>query len=257
MRVSLARRGARERGNPIMPRLRQRLPIPPVSRWLRSMLVVCAGLCWTGNLYAANPTQTENAKPGSPDWQLTNAATNHEIEGYASLTSVNRGGQISFFVNTSDPLYTLELFRMGWYGGLGGRRMTPPIQLSGVVQPIPTPDPTTGLVDCQWSSSYVLTIFNPADPSDWVSGVYLGKLTGLTSGKQSYIVFVVRDDSRASDLLFQTSVTTYQAYNAWGGNSFYRSATHVSFNRPYDNDPLHDRYDGFSVPPRRRPVPAQ
>ena len=50
-----------------------------------------------------NPIQDENAKPGTSAWQLSDPAPNHEIEGYASLTSVNRGGTIRLFVNTSDP----------------------------------------------------------------------------------------------------------------------------------------------------------
>ena len=37
----------------------------------------------------------------------------------------------------------------------------------------------------------------------------------------SHIVFIVRDDDGASDLLFQTSDTTWQAYNSYGGNSLY------------------------------------
>src|ERR1700741_4034933 len=75
-------------------------------------------------LFASNAIQSENAKPGTHEWQLDNLASQGEIEGYASLTSVNRGGQISFFVNTAAPSYTIEVFRLGWYAGLGGRRMT-------------------------------------------------------------------------------------------------------------------------------------
>ena len=41
------------------------------------------------------------------------------------------------------------------------------------------------------------------------------------SGGASHIFFVVRDDSGQSDLLFQTSDTTWQAYNRYGGNSLY------------------------------------
>ena len=61
------------------------------------------------------------------------------------------------------------------------------------------------------------------------------KLTGSSSRAESYIHFVVRDDDRRSALLFQTSVTTYQAYNEWGGMSLYSKPTayEVSFNRPY------------------------
>lgn len=171
---------------------------------------------------ASNPIQIENAKAGTTDWKITNLAFHREIEGYASLTSVNRGGQISLFVNTGAPSYTLEIFRMGWYGGTGGRRMTAAIQLPGIQQPAPTTDPVTGLTECAWTNPYVLNIPNSSsDPSDWASGVYLAKLTASDSGKQRYIIFAVRDDARASDYFFPTSVLTDQAYNNWGGKSLY------------------------------------
>ena len=164
---------------------------------------------------SANPIQIENQNPGTSSWLLSNVANNNEIEGYASLTSVNAGDQISFFVNTIDPNYTLTIYRLGYYGGLGGRQMTQPVTLGGIAQPIPTPDPTTGLAECQWVSPYVFTV-----PSNWVSGMYVVKLRQPIR-KQRYITFVVRNDGRASDLMFQTSVSTYQAYNAWGGKSLY------------------------------------
>jgi hypothetical protein len=77
--------------------------------------------------------------------------------------------------------------------------------------------------------------------SGWQSGVYLAKLA-TPGGKSSYIIFVVRDDARASKYLMQISVNTYQAYNFWGGLSVYGDvygsgleprAVKVSFNRPY------------------------
>lgn len=191
-----------------------------------------------------NPIILENQKAGTTDWQLTNPATKQEIEGYASLTSVNRGGKISLFVNTQAPSYTIEIFRMGWYGGLGGRRMTEAIQRSGVKQPPPYEDEDSGLVECNWLDPYVLTIpGNSSDATEWASGFYLAKLTAANTGKQSYIIFVVRDDARPSDFLFQSSVTTYQAYNNWGEKSLYRwnsqasQAYKVSFNRPYGKSP--------------------
>ncbi|WP_181256666.1 N,N-dimethylformamidase beta subunit family domain-containing protein [Merismopedia glauca] len=184
-----------------------------------------------------NPIIQENQNPGTTDWELTNPATKREIEGYASLTSVDRRHKISFYVNTKDPHYTLEIFRMGWYGGAGARRMTAAIELPGIKQPPPLEHRSSGLVECDWQESYILTI-----PS-WTSGVYLAKLTTSQSGKQSYIIFVVRDDRRKSDFLFQLSVTTYQAYNNWGHKSLYRwnsrriQAYLVSFNRPYAKSP--------------------
>ena len=190
-------------------------------------------------VFSASPVETENTRAGDPTWVLTDPA-DHEIEGYASATSVNRGETIRFFINTIDRWYTIEIYRMGWYGGAGARLVKGGIQLEGVRQAMPTPDPATGLIECDWTPSYELATNNPDDPSDWISGVYLAKLTGTPSSKQSYVIFVVRDDARSSDFLFQTSVTTYQAYNSWGGKSTYPSssvgeqwARKVSFNRPY------------------------
>lgn len=179
--------------------------------------------------------QAENAKPGTTAWQITNPATNHEIEGYASRTSVNRGEDIQLYVSSIDPTYTLEIFRMGWYGGSGARSVLSPAVLNSALQPMPAPNPSNGLIECQWTNPYDLHIPDSSDPTDWASGVYLAKLTAGNSGKQSYIVFVVRDDNRPSDLFFQSSVTTYEAYNAWGGMSLYSTprAFEVSFNRPY------------------------
>ena len=209
--------------------------IPPPAACLLVFILLTPDLC------SANVIQNENAKTGTTEWQATNLTHSGEIEGYASLTSVNRGEEISFFVSTTDPRFTIDIFRMGWYGGAGGRRMLPTIELNGTQQTMPVADPVTGLIECAWTVSYVLTIpNNTSDPSDWASGVYLAKLTGTTSGKQRYIIFVVRDDARPSDYFFQTSVNTYQAYNNWGGKSLFNSnsvggaARKVSFNRPYD-----------------------
>jgi hypothetical protein len=182
----------------------------------------------------------ENAKKGDPGWVLTNPATAHEIEGYASATSVNRGDNISFFVSTTSPTYQVRIYRLGWYGGAGARNMQAGVTLPGIQQPVPSPDPVTGLVECRWKSSHSLAIPNNGDdPTDWASGVYLAKLSALPSDKESYIIFVVRDDNRSSQYLFDSSVTTYEAYNNWGGKSLYDfdstggRAAKVSFNRPY------------------------
>ncbi len=185
-----------------------------------------------------NPTSEENTLPGTTTWRLTDPAIQKEIEGYASLTSVNVGKEIRLFVNTRDASYTIEIFRMGWYGGAGARQVMDAVTRSGTRQPPPQISTETGLIECDWKDPYVLKV----PETGWISGVYLAKLTG-SSGKQSYILFVVRQDNRASDFLFQSSVTTFQAYNNWGGKSLYRfnsrgrQAFKVSFNRPYAPSP--------------------
>lgn len=138
---------------------------------------------------------------------------------------------------STSPTFTLAIYRLGWYGGLGGREEMAPVELAGFDQPIPVPDSPFNMVECNWASSFTLTTLNPSDPTDWISGIYVAKLTA-SAGPDSYIIFVVRDDNGSSNLVYQQSVNTYQAYNAWGGTSLYSHsprAVKVSFNRPYED----------------------
>jgi hypothetical protein len=184
---------------------------------------------------ASNRIVEENARPGTDRWLLYSISHEREVEGYASATSVNVGEPISFYVHTNEPSFKLQIFRLGWYAGRGGRAMTQEITLPGLSQAIPDPAPATGLVECRWQPSYTLSV-----PTDWVSGGYLAKLSATQSRKETWIPFIVREDSRHSDLLFQSSVTTNHAYNNWGGKSLYafnstngQPAVTVSLNRPY------------------------
>src|SRR6266498_3299908 len=186
----------------------------------------------------------ENEKPGTRDWLLTNTRIDTEIkfrcpwiEGYYSGTSVRVGESIGFHVSTNPPSpFTLDIYRMGYYGGAGGRLMRTYEPFKGTSQP----DPPIGekrLRDCRWEPCATIKI-----PRDWLSGVYLGKLTAERDGLQSYVIFVVRDD-RPADFIFQCSDTTWQAYNRWpsqfalyddGKDQWYWGPNvQVSFNRPY------------------------
>jgi hypothetical protein len=110
---------------------------------------------------AANAIQIENAKPGAADWKLTSPGNmSGIIEGYASLTSVNRGGQIRLFVKTAEPTYTMDIYRLGYYQGLGARRMMATINRNATSQPACPMDATTGLIECNWFDPYV-------DPIRW------------------------------------------------------------------------------------------
>ncbi|MFH1602625.1 MAG: N,N-dimethylformamidase beta subunit family domain-containing protein [Pseudomonadota bacterium] len=182
-----------------------------------------------------NPIIEENRRPGTDDWRLGLPAAAREIEGYASATSIERGEAIELYVNTRAPSFILEVFRMGWYEGQGARRVFGPEQVAGTAQPMPVMQIDTGLVDCAWINPYSLRT-----SVDWVTGVYLARLTASDSGAQSYIIFVLRDEQRRAEVLVQLGVTTYQAYNPWGGKSLYdwssserQRAAKVSFNRPY------------------------
>jgi hypothetical protein len=166
---------------------------------------------------------------------------------------VNSGGTIKLYVSTTAPSYTLEIYRMGFEGGRGGRRVYGPSTRPGHLQPNPTPD-ADGLADCNWAFPVNISTVG------WKSAPYLAKLTESATGTQRYIFFVVRDDADTSaDFLFQCSVSTYQAYNEWPVNggagytpSLYTtigSPAHlgykVSFNRPYDSG--HPYWDGYGA----------
>src|SRR5256885_310923 len=219
-----------------LPSLNSPFKTSPLWRILVVLFFGCACFAFWGAVQPSslNRIQRENRQPGTIAWQLTNPADNRQIEGYASLTSVPVGGNIDLFANTKDATYTLTVFRMGWYGGKGGRKVFGPQTLAGVQQVIPTVDPTKELIECNWTDPFHLHV-----PTSWVSGIYLAKLHGNTSGKESYITFTVRD-TRNADIVFQQSVTTYQAYNGWLGQSLYtfntkdgKQVDRVSFNRPY------------------------
>ena len=194
-----------------------------------------------------NPIVQENRNPGSIDWQLTRVRLDHLdgyrspwIEGYCSRQSVRAGEQLEIMVSTDPPSpFKLEIFRTGYYDGAGARLVETIEGLQGTIQPTPEPNERR-LIECEWEPSVALTI-----PEDWVSGVYLGRLTTTSDPKsfdywQSYVIFIVRDD-RPADVLFQCSDNTWQAYNRWPND--YSLYTHpkgvlgpwaqASFDRPY------------------------
>lgn len=190
------------------------------------------------------PIVRENERAGTPDWRLSNTridpATRYRcpwVEGYCSHCRIRAGETLRFFVSTNPAsAITLDIYRLGYYGGTGGRLM----KRIGPLASQPRPEPEVGpkrLRNCRWPASAELTI-----PDDWLSGVYVGKQTALRDGLQNYVIFIVRDD-RPADLLFQCSDHTWQAYNRWpsqfslyddGKEEWYwGGGVQVSFNRPY------------------------
>jgi hypothetical protein len=216
-----------------------------------ALVAVCAG---AAGATTPNLVTVENQKSGTQDWLLTKVDTvvvpttpqgessphyarSKKIEAYASQTSYAAGDTVKLHVST-DPVtdFTVEIFRMGYYQGLGGRLMHRADSLPGKAQPTPE-DGERNLRECAWDALHEFTV-----PSDWLSGVYLAKLSRSDDGFQSYAVFVVKDARRA-DFNFQVSDLTWQAYNRWpawrslydyadalwwgsGGNA-------ISFDRPY------------------------
>ncbi|MDX6516348.1 MAG: hypothetical protein QOH73_2014, partial [Gaiellaceae bacterium] len=183
----------------------------------------------------------ENAKPGTPAWAIT-FPNDRGVEGYTSEPSVRPGETLHLHVATVPAnRYRINVYRLGWYGGAGGRLVTciPGCagDEQGVEQPIPTYDPQTAYLNAAWPVTDELRI-----GARWVSGYYLAEPV-LTTGSQTtrgdMIPFIVREPvARRSAILVTASVNTWQAYNWWGGKSLYSpergvTANHVSFDRPY------------------------
>ncbi|MFN0152452.1 MAG: N,N-dimethylformamidase beta subunit family domain-containing protein [bacterium] len=192
----------------------------------------------SGTALAQNEISLENALPGNPatEWDVSGAG-DASIQGFATDMSVDQGGTVVFKIDTGATDYRIDIYRIGYYGGLGARKVAtvdPTVPLPQT-PPAPLTDPATGLVDCgNWLPSAVWAV-----PTNAVSGVYIAKLVreDPDDGRASHVMFVVRDDDGESDLVFQTNDATWQAYNTYGGNSLYLGspagrAYKVSYNRP-------------------------
>ena len=184
-------------------------------------------------LLAVNAIVAENQLPGTPDtvWNV-NGAGDSSIQGFATDISVDQGQTVSFKIkDTNSAPYRVDIYRMGYYAGLGARLVStiPSSQTLRQVQPNPLKNNTTGLVDAgNWAVSASWAV-----PSNATSGIYFARMTREDTGGASLAYFVVRDDDGGSDLLFQTSDTTWQAYNVWGGNSLYSATDPLPASRAF------------------------
>ena len=190
----------------------------------------------------------ENTQPGAAPstWQIDGAG-DPTIQGYATQMSVNKGQTIDFKIKSATSDYRIDILRLGYYGGDGARLMEGGLAPTGTsTQPPCDTDSSSGLVDCgNWAVSRSWAV-----PDTAVSGVYIAHLVRNDTGGESHIPFVVRDDARHADVVLQTSDTTWQAYNTYGGNSLYKctvacppgnpstykAAYKVSYNRPFNTE---------------------
>jgi len=185
-----------------------------------------------------SPIAIENRLPGTTAWLLDKGARS-EVLGYAAPVSVAAGQVVRLYVRTRASSVRADVFRLGWYGGAGAKLVSSVGAAPGDRQ---SACPTVGprmTVECSWRPT-----FRVATGRRWVSGEYLTKLTDA-DGSQSYVPFTVRERVPRAPVLLVSAVTTWQAYNLWGGRSLYRGPSPVpcdicatrsravSFDRPY------------------------
>ncbi len=210
-----------------------------------------------------NKVACENTRPGDPpsDWSVPEPG-DPTIQGFGTNQSVNVGQTIDFKIKSTARSYHIDILRFGWYQGDGARKVAAGLTPSAAlpqVQPNCLVDKTntTGLIDCgNWAVSASWSV-----PASAVSGVYAAHLVRDDTGGSSYIFFDVRDDASHSDIIYQTSDLTLEAYNRYGGNSLYycsvacppghpleyKAAFKVSFNRPDIAASLGPQYTFFGA----------
>jgi len=181
----------------------------------------------------------ENAKPGTLNWICNHNQPEHALEGFASQVSAAAGDDVAVFVNTTAKAVQVQVYRMGFYQGLGGRLIVQTDFVPARAQAAPVVTPGIGTVTCPWSPTLTLNI-----TTDWPPGCYLLKLVG-DGGEEQFVPLTIRDDASMASYVLQNSVTTWQAYNLWGTYSLYygpdskgrslfaNRARAVSFDRPY------------------------
>jgi hypothetical protein len=189
----------------------------------------------------------ENREPGTTSWrlpgppELLGGAAHGPISGYVANEAIAPGETQRVYVDAPGARdVTVRVYRMGWYGGTGGRLVLQSGPLPAVRQPPCAHRFSTGLTECRWQAALTFPI-----PEALPSGVYIGKLSA-DSGAQSDCLFIVRS-ARPTPLLVEIPTASYEAYNAWGGDSLYPGGSkpvgltgttqgvEVSYDRPYDS----------------------
>ncbi len=185
----------------------------------------------------------ENRAPGTRAWRLRGPSGDvgglawGTVRGYVAQQALAPGQTERIYVSAPRTRQLrIRIFRMGWYHGTGGREVLMSQRLPAVRQPPCTHRFVTGLTECDWRPTLSFAI-----PVALPSGVYIVKLSARTG--ESDCLFVVRS-GRPQPLLAQLPTSTYEAYNAWGGDSLYpgghavkltgtTQGIEVSYDRPY------------------------
>ncbi|HVN50576.1 MAG TPA: N,N-dimethylformamidase beta subunit family domain-containing protein [Acidimicrobiales bacterium] len=193
-----------------------------------------AAVVTDGGAAQPNLIRAENAKPGTshfairmeePYWDMLHAWCDHD--------SARVGDQVTVYATTKAATFRAEAFRLGWYGGAGARKVWESnAPIDGFDQPPASIDPDTNMRSCShWRPSFSVRVGR-----DWTPGMFVFRLTGADGGN-TFVPLTVLSDRRA-ELLMVSAITTWNAYNQYGGASLYtgeegRSRV-VTFDRPYD-----------------------
>lgn len=176
----------------------------------------------------------ERDLPGTTAWRIGKVASADELAGFADHAGIAPGTPVTLRVTTTAPSWHAEVYRLGDYGGTGGRLVAQTPEWAGVRQPPVKVEAGNMVTAAHWTPS------EPIDTTGWAPGSYLIKLVAAT-GVQKYVPLAVTSPDMSGAVVLISATNTYQAYNEYGGYSLYRGrqgfddrARRVSFDRPYD-----------------------
>ena len=177
-----------------------------------------AGPCDSGG----NLVACENTKQGSPstEWDKISGG-GPTIQGFATEISVNVGETVHFKINTPARSYRSTSTAWATTAATARARSPPSRRPRRCRRRSPTclTDAATGLVDCgNWAVSATLgRAGRPPSPASTSRKLVRDRRPTATATSRSSCATTPSH----SDILFQTSDTTWQAYNSYGGNSLY------------------------------------
>ena len=195
-------------------------------------------------------SRLENAKRGDSSWRSSFDADTDTVAGYLDHVSAACGDTLALHLSGYVSSASVTAYRMGWYGGAGGRAVWSSSHVPVSASPTKNSGSPTYTVEASWPVAERIEV-TPA----WTPGYYLLVVRAEPHDAGDAIPLIIRDDSAgngaagtgSSPLLLQASVLTYQAYNNYGRYSLYygpkdQSAKRsdrsrvASFDRPYNGD---------------------
>ena len=167
-----------------------------------------------------SPARTASRARPSSEWDDFDGAGDDSHPGLRHRHQRQRRAADRLQDRHRRPQLRITIYRLGYYGGDGARQIATVVAVglaaadtSRRASPTSPPSCTTAATGRSRRPGTCRRRRSPASTSP--------SSTATDTGDSSHITFIVRDDSSHSDVVFQTSDTTWQAYNDYGGSSFY------------------------------------
>jgi hypothetical protein len=185
------------------------------------------------------PVEPSNApNPEEEVWKSFYEDT--RVWGYVDKHSVNPGERFNIMLSTGPGQTNLkgkiEIFRIGYYAKADRQLVWTVEDVEASRQEVQMTASSAGAC---WP-----TAVEDVETRKWRSGYYTIDFVDAADGQRDLNVayIIVTNPAKSGDILVQLSTNTYQAYNSWGGSSFYKSAFFgdraqmISFDRPSPPD---------------------